>query len=741
METSFRVLVAVVLGLSQGCNPNNLDQDGDGFTKLTNDCDDTDPNVHPDAVEVCYNGKDDNCNGVEDEEGATSGRVWYIDLDGDGYGKEEATVLACEQPDGYAANKWDCQEDNADIHPGAVEVCDYVDNDCDGEIDETTAEDALLWYPDGDGDGYGDMDAPRRACESPGAGWVQDGTDCNDGDPLVSPEQTENCLTSIDDDCDGLLSSEDAFGCEDWYADLDGDGFPGSRACLCEPDEQYFGTEPADCDDEDPEVYPGTTAEDAGWSDRDCDGVIRRELADADLRFEVSDRLTTASNTVRAVTWTGGDLDGDGLDDIGVAVVPRSNPGPRAVYVASGATLSEQHDLPESATAVLTASAAGVDWDTVMRNEAGFEPQIQDLDGDGLGDLVVVRDVQTPDGGYAYETSVFLGPVTGALDIMAADSTLQVPKSSGVYSDRNLRPAGGWSDGRALLAVSDTTGGSEFVGSGGLVSLLGWETDGLAVIDTIVGINPGQGLGHEVGDAGDMDGDGIRDRVVAAKGVLTSDPFGQDRSSLGGVVEVFTDGTGVPETSVVSNAYYRRIVEHLGGPGDLDGDGHPDLVFSAQDSHIGAYNAGRVHVLWGPLEVGTVELVTQDQLVIRGEVDDQDVSCPAVIPDTDGDGRDDLAIGAYSAWLEDGTRGSTYVWLGERLDTTLVAGDGMAVMADRQPGSMQNHGYCTWQWRAVGSPGDVDGDGLGDILVRGALDPASDPEQTDSLFLFLGGGL
>ena len=66
------------------CNQTDLDQDGDGFTKLTNDCDDTDPNVHPDAVEVCYNGIDDNCNGVEDEEGATSGRVWYADLDGDG---------------------------------------------------------------------------------------------------------------------------------------------------------------------------------------------------------------------------------------------------------------------------------------------------------------------------------------------------------------------------------------------------------------------------------------------------------------------------------------------------------------------------------------------------------------------------------------------------------------------------------------------------------------------------------
>ena len=65
------------------CNGPELDQDGDGFTELTGDCDDLDANVHPEADEVCANGKDDNCNGVEDEDGAISGRLWYVDLDGE----------------------------------------------------------------------------------------------------------------------------------------------------------------------------------------------------------------------------------------------------------------------------------------------------------------------------------------------------------------------------------------------------------------------------------------------------------------------------------------------------------------------------------------------------------------------------------------------------------------------------------------------------------------------------------
>ena len=95
------------------CNKPKLTH-GDGFTGFTGDCDDLDANVHPDA-EVCENGIDDNCNGIEDEEGATSGRV-CVDLDGDGYGSDEYTQMACNQPDGFAAEKWDCQEDNAEIN-------------------------------------------------------------------------------------------------------------------------------------------------------------------------------------------------------------------------------------------------------------------------------------------------------------------------------------------------------------------------------------------------------------------------------------------------------------------------------------------------------------------------------------------------------------------------------------------------------------------------------------------------
>jgi uncharacterized repeat protein (TIGR01451 family) len=106
------------------------DNDGDGFSVGEGDCDDTAPTRRPGAPELC-NGLDDDCDGQTDE--GLASQNFYPDADNDGYGNPAAVVRSCVAPAGYILNGGDCNDANAAIHPGAVDVCgDNVDQDCSG---------------------------------------------------------------------------------------------------------------------------------------------------------------------------------------------------------------------------------------------------------------------------------------------------------------------------------------------------------------------------------------------------------------------------------------------------------------------------------------------------------------------------------------------------------------------------------------------------------------------------------
>jgi hypothetical protein len=213
-----RSISCLLILLLAGCTSLYVDEDEDGYIAASDqgdDCDDNDPDVHPDAEEVCGDGVDNDCDGTVDSVG---------DTDADG-------VDACD----------DCDDNDPDVHIGAEEVADNgVDEDCDGV-------DAITCLVDSDGDGFGGTDtavALDGVCDDEG---TDQGGDCDDNVDSIHPGADEDC-DGVDSDCDGSLV--------DSFDDFDGDGDPDCT----DPDDDGDGDPDAtDCAPEDAGIYTGAT--------------------------------------------------------------------------------------------------------------------------------------------------------------------------------------------------------------------------------------------------------------------------------------------------------------------------------------------------------------------------------------------------------------------------------------------------------------------------------------------------
>ncbi|MCB9616600.1 MAG: hypothetical protein H6722_29545 [Sandaracinus sp.] len=325
-------------GHDEDCDPTTFgdrDVDGDGYVSFLccngeacgSDCDDTRRATNPGVPEVCDE-IDNDCDGTTDE-GLT--RIVYLDADFDGIGDSARPINGCDGLAGVSAASGDCDDTLASVRPTAPEICDEIDNDCDGAIDE--AVNLIPWYVDADGDGWGTVteeDPPIESCVPPAGRTLRIG-DCDDTNPLVSPSSRERC-NGLDDDCDGRadfelaprdtedddldgvpdaacmmevgdcndrdpLSSEGGSPevCDDrdndcdgrvdegatpvlWYVDMDGDRYgdpsvPPIESCDIQPGR---ATRAGDCDDEDPGTYPGAVDSCTGRLrvDDDCDGRV-----------------------------------------------------------------------------------------------------------------------------------------------------------------------------------------------------------------------------------------------------------------------------------------------------------------------------------------------------------------------------------------------------------------------------------------------------------------------------------
>ena len=389
-----------------------------GYTDDTTDCDDTRADVHPGLTEICDDlNADEDCNGNADDadpgvDVSTFG-AFFTDADFDTYGDDASVVKQCDSPPGVVAVGGDCRDTDANfypgapetdcadpndyncdgsvaytdadgdayaaciecddsdaaVNPGAVEICNGIDDDCDGVTDPDTATDTATWYADNDSDGFGDPAVTFDSCTAP-TGYVADSTDCDDAAPTTYPGADEYC-NLIDDDCDGVIDPTTAIDALTWYADADADtyGDPAATTPAC-TQPVGFVADLTDCDDTSDDVFPGAT-EFCNGIDDDCDTVVDPATSfDSVTWYEDADADTygdPASTALDCAAPTGFVGDGTDCDDTDVNV----NPG--ADEVCDSADVDEDCD-------------GLADDDDPSTDVTSMTDNYLDADGDGYGD-------------------------------------------------------------------------------------------------------------------------------------------------------------------------------------------------------------------------------------------------------------------------------------------------------------------------------------------------------------------
>jgi hypothetical protein len=377
-----------------------------GYVDNNIDCDDGNSGINPAATEICDNGIDNDCNGHADDEDPTldfsTASDWHYDYDGDSYGGTDPEQVRrhCLAPaTDWVLNSDDCNDLDPDISPSALEICNLIDDDCDLLIDDSDPDidpaSQTTWWADADDDGFGDAAVTVQACFQPWfftdnsddcnddepllglpAPWLQDGdldgygagtpsadsctppdvgwvlavkgTDCDDGNPFISPAGTEVCDGGRDNDCDTLVDDADpsldhAFA-DPFFHDVDADGFGDADDFLyaCNPP-AGFVPDDTDCEDGDPAINPAAL-EVCDGADNDCDHLI--------------DDLDPSVDPASALTWYA-DFDSDGFGDPSVSLKKCSQPN---LYVGNK-----------------------LDCDDSDAQSIANLPWTHDYDGDGVG--------------------------------------------------------------------------------------------------------------------------------------------------------------------------------------------------------------------------------------------------------------------------------------------------------------------------------------------------------------------
>ena len=611
-------------GGDDGSEP--ADADADGFDE-TEDCDDGDASVFPGADETC-DGVDEDCDGDIDED-AVDAPTWYGDADGDGYVDLSISAVACEAPEDHASDALgeDCDDADAAVFPGAEELCNEVDDDCDGEVDEDVLS---TWWADADGDGYAGDAVSVEACEAPEDHLAEGGTDCDDEDAAVNPDAEEVCFNGVDDDCDGLPGS----------CSLEGDlaGSDASFTLQGELSTDYDGWFAAAGDvdgDGEGDVITGAPYSDINGFNSGYIHVALGPLsgvvpgASADQRLQGESEKNYAGWSVRVA-----DQDGDGFDDLTHMAQGASEHGRAYLHYGSPSGLPTLEDAVH---------IDGTAWDqTVGRGLA-----MGDITGDGGVELLVVSNqAQTV---YAYS-----GTLSGALTLDDAEHTIHAPDADGIF---------------------------------------------------------GRGI-----DTGDLNADGVADVAMTAPWAL--DHQGLVYVSYGPITgDVSTDDAG-GRIEGDPDEYSSLGYANCSTAGDVDGDGHTDLLFGSYGDGLG----GVVRLFLGPVS-GTLAHDDHQASWTAPNATSYTGYDADLIGDTDGDGFSEILFASYNSTTQQGV----VLIYGPATGTAEAHADSDARfdMSGTEPYRAQTH-----------LAGDLNDDGLNDVLWTDAA-----AGGTGETYLFWGGGI
>ena len=515
----------------------DVDRDADGYPQEI-DCDDGDPAINPNADERC-NGTDDDCDGAIDE-GAADARTWFYDDDGDGFGDPADPTSGCDAPQGTVQNNGDCDDLDSAVSPSAAEICNGLDDDCDGRID-VGAVDMIRLYDDADDDGYGDPASEHIGCEADDND-VTRADDCDDTTDLVNPSVPEVCRDGLDNDCDGSSNS-----CG-WRGEVLGSSAWVRFVGLSPTDRLGLGAAGLDLEGDGvrdlmlvARDHAGVTYEAGVLYAVSAPAAGARSLSEVLVRYAGEGAGAVAG--VDGGLWVG-DSDADGYDD--VLVRGRAPSGAGRAYLVRG---------PHLSSANLAASPLLVEGVLTEGTSQG-EGAIADIDGDAVAELLLVRPA-------AGDALVLPAQLTGVRDVDDATAALYL---SGGTVGRRLRAQDDLDgDGLVDVVLQGVSSGS----AGELLVFAGPIEGDRLPVDAIAR-RTGAGLGLGTLSAGDLDGDGYTDLLVSGTGVV------------GGTLQVLpgpvTGSSGPSLVDIIGDDAEHAVGGWAASIGDSDADGRADLL-------------------------------------------------------------------------------------------------------------------------------------------------------------------